>query len=85
LGIIEEVEGRERHALVFRRPANMKIPFTPVQPRKRFASAVELGELQLVGSGDEIAAGFLFIIVALTTMPQGGGRFTPGVLCVVST
>jgi hypothetical protein len=54
MGIIKEIECRERHALVLRRAMDMEITFTPVEPWQRVAGVVELRKLQLVRRGNEI-------------------------------
>jgi hypothetical protein len=44
LGVVQQVEGRERHVLVLRCPAHMKIALTAVEPREGIARAIELQE-----------------------------------------
>jgi hypothetical protein len=56
---VGEVKGRQGHLLVVRCVTYLEEPSAPIEPREWVASAVERGELQLVGDRHRVGVGVI--------------------------
>jgi hypothetical protein len=54
---VGEVEGRQGHLLVVRSATYVEEPRAPIEPREWVASAIERGEIQLVGDRHRVTVG----------------------------
>jgi hypothetical protein len=63
LGVIQQVEGHERHTLVLWCPAHVKIMLTTVETGKEIARAVELRKFELARCCWEVTASSSTIVV----------------------